>query len=72
MSSRGRPQYVPPQLRCLQWYLRLVARSGLPLGERLRCLKATGHWVVWLAKLIVSQRNERGFLNRIVSKITGR
>lgn len=72
MSSRGRPQYVPPQLRCLQWYVTLVARSGLPLRERLRCLGATAEWVAWLVKLIVSQRNERGFLHRVVSRVRGR
>jgi hypothetical protein len=69
MNTRGgRAQYVPPQLRCLQWYVRLVARSGLPLRDRLRCLGATGHWVVWLGRLIVQQRNERGFLHRLVSQ----
>ena len=72
MSSRGRPQYVPPQFRCLQWYVRLVARSGLPLRDRLHCLGATARWVVWLVRLIVQQRNERGFLHRVVSQISGR
>jgi glycosyltransferase involved in cell wall biosynthesis len=71
MSSRGRTQYVPPQLRCLQWYVRLIARSGLPLRDRLHCLGATGRWVVWLMRLIVSQRKERGFLHRMVSKFGG-
>lgn len=73
MSTRGgRTQYVPPQMRCLQWYVKLVARSGLPLRDRLRCLKATGQWAVWLLRLIVSQRNERGFLHRLASQFQGR
>jgi glycosyltransferase involved in cell wall biosynthesis len=71
MTSRGRPQYVPPQLRCLQWYVRLVARSGLPLRERLRCLGATAGWAVWLMRLIVRQRSERGFLHRVLSQLGG-
>lgn len=72
MNAGGRKQYVPPQLRCFQWYVTLVARSGLTLRERMRCLRETGGWIAWLVSLIVSQRNERGFLNRIVSKFTGR
>lgn len=67
-TSRGRPEYVPPQMRCFEWYVRLIARSGLPLGDRLRCLDATGQWILWLARLIVGQRNERGFLHRFVSQ----
>lgn len=68
MSTRGggKAQYVPPQLRCMQWYLRLIARSGLSLRDRLHCLRATAGWVVWLMRLIVSQRHERGFLYRVV------
>jgi hypothetical protein len=72
MTSRRRPQYVPPQVRCLQWYVRLVARSGLPLRDRLKCLGATARWVGWLARLIVSQRKERGILHRILSNVWGR
>jgi Glycosyl transferase family 2 len=72
MSTRGKPQYVPPQVRCLQWYVRLVARSGLPLRDRLRCMGATAAWCVSLARLIVSQRNERGFVHRVMSKFSGR
>ena len=71
MSSRGRPHYVPPQVRCMQWYVRLVARSGLPLRDRLRCLGATASWVGWLTRLIVSQRNERGILHRLVENVRG-
>jgi glycosyltransferase involved in cell wall biosynthesis len=71
MSSRGRPQYVPPQVRCLEWYVRLIARSGLPLRDRLRCLRATARWVAWLMKLIVTQRNERGFLHRLAWQLSG-
>jgi hypothetical protein len=72
MSSRGRPQYVPPQVRCLQWYVRLVARSGLSLRDRLACLGATARWAAWLVRLIVSQRHERGFLHRVASQVRGR
>jgi hypothetical protein len=72
MTTSGHPQYVPPQMRCLQWYVRLIARSGLPLRERLRCLRATGQWVVWLLRLIFEQRNERGFLHRLVMQLGGR
>jgi hypothetical protein len=72
MSTRGKAQRVPPQVQCFQWYVRLITRSGLPLRDRLHCLGVTGRWVVWLMRLIVSQRKERGFLHRIVSEFGGR
>jgi hypothetical protein len=69
MTSGGRVQYVPPQIRCLEWYVRLIARSGLPLRERLKCFGSTGRWMLWLFELIVRQRDERGILYRLANQL---
>lgn len=64
-DTRTRP-VVPPQVRCLGWYLRLVAGAELGMGQRLRCLAVVGRWVVHLGMLVVRQRKQRGFLHRTV------
>jgi glycosyltransferase involved in cell wall biosynthesis len=66
--GRRRAPVVPPQVRCLLWYLRTVAAGAPALSavQRLRCLAAVGRWGMHLCGTVVRQRKERGFLHRLV------
>jgi glycosyltransferase involved in cell wall biosynthesis len=60
----------PPQVECLRWYLKLIGKSHYSAATKMRCYGKVGRWAAWLAKLIYTERNERGFLHRAKTMLT--
>jgi glycosyltransferase involved in cell wall biosynthesis len=64
IDARNGHSKVPAQVRCLQWYLRLINRSNLGLMDRVRGYFAVFQWGIWLCRLVIRDRNRRGIVYR--------
>lgn len=66
IDSRRQRVGLPPQVRCGWEFLRLLRRADLTLVQKLAATLVVVRWGIALCRLVIRQRNERGFLHRTV------